>query len=147
MASAASGFDVGGKGGGVTGGGSGVGRGEALVRGDAGAKGVCVARRADAVEGLCNEIGVAAAPVVADVADRDQMENLVSKIGAPFGAPDIIVHAAGINTREQADDVTPHGWDQTLALNLTAPFFLSQALVTALTVSYPHLPPPSTHPQ
>ncbi len=28
--------------------------------------------------------------------------------------------------------MTPHGWDQTLALNLTAPFFLSQAMVPAM---------------
>jgi NAD(P)-dependent dehydrogenase (short-subunit alcohol dehydrogenase family) len=125
-------FDLGGKVACVTGASSGLGRRAALVLAEAGAKVVCVARRSDALDSLCNEIGVVAAAVVADVADRDQMENLVSKIGAPFGAPDIIVHAAGINTREQADDVTPHGWDQTLALNLTAPFFLSQAMVPAM---------------
>ena len=28
--------------------------------------------------------------------------------------------------------MTPEGWDRTLALNLTAPFFLSQALVPAM---------------
>ena len=28
--------------------------------------------------------------------------------------------------------MTPEGWDQTLALNLSAPFFLSQALVPAM---------------
>ncbi len=37
-----------------------------------------------------------------------------------------------MNTREPADDVTEQGWDQTLALNLSAPFFLSQALVPAM---------------
>ena len=47
-------------------------------------------------------------------------------------APDIIVHAAGVNTREAADDVTAEGWDRTLALNLSAPFFISQALVPAM---------------
>jgi gluconate 5-dehydrogenase len=40
-----------------------------------------------------------------------------------------LVHAAGVNTREAADDVTFNGWDQTLALNLSAPFFLSKAFV------------------
>ena len=51
---------------------------------------------------------------------------------APFGAPDIIVHAAGINTRETADDVTTEGWDVTMNLNLAAPFFLTQALIPAM---------------
>ncbi|MEO0634889.1 MAG: SDR family oxidoreductase, partial [Pseudomonadota bacterium] len=53
-------------------------------------------------------------------------------VSAPFGSPDIIVHAAGINTRQSADDVTAAGWDQTLALNISAPFFLTQALVPAM---------------
>ena len=43
-----------------------------------------------------------------------------------------MIHAAGVNTRQPADEVTPEGWDQTLALNLSAPFFLSQALVPAM---------------
>jgi NAD(P)-dependent dehydrogenase (short-subunit alcohol dehydrogenase family) len=127
-------FDLCGKVACVTGASSGLGRRAALVLAEAGAKVVCVARRADALDSLCNEIGVVAAPVAADVASRDQIDSLVSKISAPFGAPDIIVHAAGINAREQADDVTPQGWDQTLALNLTAPFFLSQAMVPAMKV-------------
>ena len=43
-----------------------------------------------------------------------------------------MIHAAGLNTREAADEVTPEGWDATLAINLSAPFFLSQALVPAM---------------
>ena len=50
----------------------------------------------------------------------------------PFGPPDILVNAAGINTRQAADDVTPEGWDITLDLNLRAPFFLAQALTPAM---------------
>ncbi len=43
-----------------------------------------------------------------------------------------MVHAAGVNSRQAADDVTPEGWDATLGLNLGAPFFLSQAMVPAM---------------
>ena len=49
----------------------------------------------------------------------------------PLAQPDILINAAGINTRQHADDVTPEGWDVTLNLNLSAPFFLAQALVPA----------------
>jgi gluconate 5-dehydrogenase len=69
---------------------------------------------------------------VADVADRNCLAQLVRDVSAPFGAPDILVHAAGVNTREAADDVTPDGWDQTIALNLNAPFFVSQAFMPAM---------------
>ena len=76
--------------------------------------------------------GEHAAYVVADVADRDALPETVAAIRAPFGAPQIVVHAAGVNTRQAADEVTPEGWDATLALNLTAPFFLTQALVPGM---------------
>ena len=69
---------------------------------------------------------------MADVADRDGTLTLRDAISAHFGPPDIVVHAAGINTREAASEVTADGWDKTIALNLTAPFFLSQALVPAM---------------
>jgi NAD(P)-dependent dehydrogenase (short-subunit alcohol dehydrogenase family) len=114
----------------VTGASSGLGRRAAVALAAAGAQVVGVARRGDALDSLALETG--GASVVADVTDRAGIAELVGKIAAPFGAPDIVVHAAGVNTRQAADDVTPEGWDATLALNLTAPFFLSQALVPAM---------------
>ncbi|WP_170367762.1 SDR family NAD(P)-dependent oxidoreductase [Ruegeria arenilitoris] len=116
----------------VTGASSGLGRRVAQVLAAAGAKVVGVARRAEALAELQAEIGLSAAVVAGDVADRDGLPRLVEQIAAPFGAPDIVVHAAGVNTRQAADDVTPEGWDATLGLNLGAPFFLSQAMVPAM---------------
>lgn len=116
----------------ITGASSGIGRQAARTLAAAGARVVGVARRQDALDSLQAEIGNAAATVVADVADRDAVADLVAAVSAPFGAPDIVVHAAGVNTRQAADDVTAEGWDATLALNLTAPFFISQAMVPAM---------------
>lgn len=116
----------------VTGASSGIGRQAALVLAAAGASVVGVARRAEALDNLTAEIGNKAASVAADIKDRGSLPDLCAAIAAPFGAPDIIVHAAGVNTRQAADDVTPEGWDQTLALNLSVPFFLSQAMVPAM---------------
>ena len=116
----------------VTGASSGLGRRAALTLAAAGARVIGIARRIEALQSLKDEIGASAEIVVANVTDRDRIEALRDAIAAPFGAPDILVHAAGVNTREAADDVTPEGWDSTLALNLTAPFFLSQALVPAM---------------
>lgn len=116
----------------VTGASSGLGQRAATVLARAGARVVGVARRADALEAWRDTVGDKAAIVTHDVADRDSLPDLAAEIAQPFGAPDILVHAAGINTREAADDVTPGGWDMTLDLNLSAPFFLSQALAPAM---------------
>nr|WP_170537904.1 SDR family oxidoreductase [Ruegeria arenilitoris] len=116
----------------VTGASSGLGRRVAQVLATAGARVVGVARRAEALAELQAEIGAGSAVVAGDVADRDGLPSLVEQISAPFGAPDIVVHAAGVNSRQVADEVTPEGWDATLGLNLGAPFFLSQAMVPVM---------------
>ena len=116
----------------VTGASSGLGRHAATVLARAGASVVGVARRAASLEDWCAEAGERCAAVEGDVADRGGLSVLTEQIAAPFGPPDIVVHAAGLNTREPADDVTEAGWDATLAVNLSAPFFLSQRLVPAM---------------
>ena len=116
----------------VTGASSGLGRRATLVLRSAGARVVAVARREDQLRSLMGDIGAEGAFVVADVADLDRMDQLADGLAAPFGAPDIVVHAAGINTRQTAEEVTHSGWKQTLDLNLSTPFFLSRALVPAM---------------
>jgi gluconate 5-dehydrogenase len=116
----------------VTGASSGLGRRAALVLAQAGALVVGLARRRDALDALCAEAGGNCCAVDADIADRDALPETVARITAAFGAPDILVNAAGLNTRQTADEVTAEGWDATLAINLSAPFFLAQALVPAM---------------
>ncbi|MEM7462342.1 MAG: SDR family oxidoreductase [Pseudomonadota bacterium] len=125
-------FDVEGKVALVTGASSGLGRHAANVLAQSGARVVGVARRASALEEWRSEQESARAAVEGDVTDRNNFDALIDQITQPFGSPDILVHAAGLNTREAADDVTEYGWDATLAINLSAPFFLSQRLVPAM---------------
>ena len=107
----------------VTGASSGLGRRAAIVLADAGAKVVGVARRRAALEDLRKEIGNNFSFVVGDVAERSKIDCLVSEASNDFGMPDILVHAAGLNTRQVADQVNSDGWDRTLEINLSAPFF------------------------
>lgn len=116
----------------VTGASAGLGQRAAIVLAAAGAKVVGVARRAEALADWADATGANAATVAADLSQRDAISDIAQAVAAPFGPPDIIVHAAGINTRQPADDITPEGWDITINLNLAAPFFLSQALVPAM---------------
>jgi gluconate 5-dehydrogenase len=79
-----------------------------------------------------NRLGNKAGYVCHDLMVRDEMPVLAEKVSAIFGAPDIIIHAAGINHRQHADEVTAQGWDDTIWLNLSVPFFLSQQFVPAM---------------
>ncbi|GAB4357443.1 MAG: SDR family oxidoreductase [Kiloniellaceae bacterium] len=119
----------------VTGGSSGIGRrmGQALA--GAGAAVVLVARRApqlaDAVAAI-KAAGGTAAGLARDLGEPSQMEALAAEAAAAFGAPDILVNAAGVNLREAPEDITPESWQRTLTLNLTIPFFLARACVPGM---------------
>src|SRR5205085_4839258 len=73
-----------------------------------------------------------AASFSCDLADRAALKACVAGAGAPFGAPDILVCAAGVNIRGPLLDVTEETWDATMRVNLDAPFFLAQALAPAM---------------
>lgn len=125
-------FDLSGRVACVTGASSGLGRRAAEALAEAGARVVGVARRDDALAEWVDSIGAPAAAVSADLSRREDIAQIAIDVAVPFGPPDIVVHAAGINTREMADEVTDEGWDVTMNLNLAAPFFLTQALVPAM---------------
>lgn len=116
----------------VTGASSGLGRRAATALARRGASVVGVARRAAALDAWSAETDGRTQGIAFDLADRSGIADLARLVAEPFGEPDILVHAAGINTREAADDVTPEGWDLTQTLNLSVPFFLSQALAPAM---------------
>ena len=116
----------------VTGASSGLGRQAATMLAQAGAKVVGVARRAQELDAWHRATEGQTACIMADLADRAGLQDVAAQVSVPFGAVDILINAAGINTRQHADEVTDAGWDVTLNLNLAAPFFLAQALVPAM---------------
>lgn len=116
----------------VTGGGSGIGRAIAEALHEAGAAVVLVGRREDVLAEAANALGVRAAAVAGDVADRTCLATLAARTAAPFGPPDIVVHGAGLNARQPWDQVTVEAWDAQLESMLAAPFFLSRHLLPAM---------------
>ena len=129
-------FDLKGKIALVTGGGSGIGRAMAYALGAAGADVVLNDRRADALEEAADEIrskaGTRVATVTLDLLDRSALAGLPEQASAPFGSPDILVNAAGVNLRQPPSEISWESWDQTLNLNLAVPFFAAQSLVPAM---------------
>jgi NAD(P)-dependent dehydrogenase (short-subunit alcohol dehydrogenase family) len=113
----------------VTGGSSGIGRAIGESIGRAGARVVLMARRAEPLRAVTDELHAAgreAAWVSADLADRAALRRAADEAVRPFGEPDILVNSAGVNLRPPLDDLTEQDWDTTVAVNLTAPFLLGQ---------------------
>lgn len=116
----------------VTGASSGLGRQAALALAEAGASVVAVARRAGALEDLVGKARQRVSALPFDLSDQEGLPECAKRAADPFGPPDILVNAAGLNTREPAGEVTGKGWEATLAINLSVPFFLAQELVPAM---------------
>jgi len=116
----------------VTGASSGLGRSAATLLAKAGVQVVGVARRSGQLEHWQEEAGGNTGTVVADLSERSSLKATANAVEAHFGPPDILINAAGINTRQHADAVSDEGWDTTMNLNLAAPFFLAQAFVPAM---------------
>jgi len=129
-------FDLSGRVALCTGGSSGIGRRMALTLSQAGANVVLVGRNeatlSEAMEQINTEGGGRARAVAADLLDRSVLGDVVAEASVAFGAPDILINAAGINLREPWDEITEASWDQTLDINLSTPFFLARHCITGM---------------
>jgi NAD(P)-dependent dehydrogenase (short-subunit alcohol dehydrogenase family) len=106
----------------VTGGSSGIGRAIAAALGGASASVVLVARGERALDEAAGELeraGSRAAWVAADLADRAALRRAAEDATRPFGEPDILVNAAGVNLRPPLEALADEDWDRTRAASAT----------------------------
>jgi 3-oxoacyl-[acyl-carrier protein] reductase len=120
----------------VTGGGRGIGKGIALALAAAGCDIAVnyVSREADAraTADAIRAAGRRALVLKADVANGNEVAALVKGVEAELGSIDILVNNAGRATFESIEQMTETSWNETLQLNLTSVFLLTQAVLPGM---------------
>jgi len=116
----------------ITGGGSGIGA--RLTEGFArqGSKVAFIDIAEKASHALCDEIEGATGNrplyLSADLRDIAALRAAVTKASAAHGPITALVNNAARDDRHAAEDLTPEGWDNNLAINLRPHFFTAQAV-------------------
>ncbi|MFF2556048.1 SDR family NAD(P)-dependent oxidoreductase [Nocardia sp. NPDC058058] len=112
----------------VTGASSGLGQAVARALADGGAQVFGVGRDAARLSATLGE----KAWLAADLTDPAACAEAVRACADHFGGIDILVNAAGAHTMRHTAEVTDEEWNRDLAVNLSAPFFLSRAALPHL---------------
>ena len=110
----------------ITGAGSGMGKGAALLMAKEGAKIAALDRVEDQLQETVKEIqnqGGEILPLVADISQPEQVQHAVQQIGDRWGRIDIVFANAGINGKwAPLEELEPEDWDKTLGINLKGTF-------------------------
>jgi NAD(P)-dependent dehydrogenase (short-subunit alcohol dehydrogenase family) len=120
----------------ITGGTQGIGEGIARAAAEAGAAGICITGR-DATRGaqvadVISKLGCPAHFIGGDLSDATACRAIVAGAVACLGRLDGLVNAAGLTDRGTIDDTSVELWDRLFAVNVRAPFILTQELVRHL---------------
>jgi len=88
--------------------------------------------RRQVLDGIAGELGAKAHVLAADMKDRQSLESLVPAAEAAMGGLDILVNNAGITRDNLFLRMKDQEWDEVLAVNLTASFILSRAVLRGM---------------
>ena len=111
----------------ITGGASGIGVATAARFLEEGAQVCILDRDAKACEAIRNQLPTISEAIIADVADRMQVEAAFAQAVRAMGAVDVLINNAGISIRHNFLDITPEEWDKVIAVNLTGVFYVAQS--------------------
>lgn len=114
----------------VTGGSRGLGQEMAEGLAEAGARLMLCARREEWLTPTVNDLcarGFTVEGALCDVADPQQVQNVVAKTIAAFGQVDILINNAGVSWGDDPEHMPLDKWHTVIEANLTGAFLFSQA--------------------
>ena len=116
----------------VTGAASGLGRATAIKLAEAGARVCLVDVNQEGLEAVLSELGEGSICYSGDLSDPQVCRTAVDVAATAFGRLDALCNIAGIIKFANSHDMAEQDYLRTIAINLNAPFFLSQAAIPHL---------------
>lgn len=119
----------------VTGGGTGIGRGIALVLAQEGADVALLGRRVEPLRGVAAEVaalGRRALALAADVTDEPGIRAAVDAAAAELGGLDLLINNAGAGGPNACAVPGPERWDTIVRTNVDGLFFTTRAALSHL---------------
>jgi 3-oxoacyl-[acyl-carrier protein] reductase len=120
----------------VTGSGRNIGRATVLKLADEGAHVVVNSRsnqaEADAVANEARARGVKALSVLADVASKEQVDNMMAKALSEFGRIDILINNAAIRPHKPFTELTMQDWEQVRGVVLDGALYCTRAVIESM---------------
>lgn len=120
----------------VTGSGRNIGRSIALALAREGADVVVNARSnqadVESVAAEVKELGRNALPLLADVGNKDELDQLLETALAEFGHLDIVINNASVRPHKPFSDMSYDDWRAVLAVDLDSAFITSRAAVPGM---------------
>ncbi len=119
----------------ITGGGSGIGRAIALEFARSGAEVAIAGRSSEKLECVAKEIRAAGAkcePIVGNVSDAGDAEDIITKTVIALGRLDVLVNNAGNAILSNVEDIDLKAFDAMLAVNAAGPTYTSKFAIGAM---------------
>jgi len=119
----------------ITGASGGIGHATALALAKCGANLALVGRDCGRLETLAAkgaELGVAARPYQADLANADEVRRLAANVLTDFGRVDILVHSVGIISIAGVETAQLADFESQFSVNVRSPYLLTQVLLPSL---------------
>lgn len=120
----------------ITGAGKGIGRAAAFALAAEGVNLGLIARTAEDLKELQEELGsrydIRIASSAADISDRHQAEAAIAALEMELGAIDILINNAGIAKFGTVLDMDPEDWEQMIRVNLLGTYYVTHAALPIL---------------
>jgi len=119
----------------ITGASSGIGEATARAFAQAGFHVALVARSAEKLKALTNELstsGIQAKAFPMDLSDLAALKQNIANVESAFGPIDVLVNSAGMGYTGQLGDMALADWQRVMALNVTSVFQVMQAVLPSM---------------